>query len=367
MLRQAEAASEVYDITILYRSEEKNKEHWANGRFQTIFMPKAEYTPKTASMWRVPGFFYQELRVLRQLLQLNADIFHPHQHSSLLVTLLWILLTGKPVIFDPHDMHIHNLSPRTLQIKVKRWLESFIVQRASAVLVVSSGIQSIYQRKYPGISVYLLPNLPAFNNDLSIFNASTDNPQTGSMNNIIRLVYAGLIKPDRLPLELFKTIGQSHKPVTLDVLGFSPTNYDEIVARYIQAEGFNNIVFRGPYNEVDIIKRLRPYHYFILPFEITTDNIRYCMPNKIYQALAACLPIIASNMVEISRLVQNHQIGYIYPDGNYAALATILAQLDIIGDEYKEQRRRVSQAAAKMLNYSAYQEELLKAYETALA
>jgi glycosyltransferase involved in cell wall biosynthesis len=364
MLRQAEAASSEYDVTLVYRAEQENREHWANGRFRIIFAPRAKQTRSAATLWHITAFLYQELQLFWQLRNLNADIFHPHQHSSLLITCLWLLFIRRPVIFDPHDMYIHDESRRSLQTKIKRWVEKFIVRRSYGVLTVSKGMRDLYHKLYPDKAVYLLTNLPAF----------TPFAQNGKQNDApmdpaapIQLVYAGLIKPERLPLALIEAIGNSVKPIALDILGFSLTDYDQRIMACIEANQFHNISLKGAYKEEDIVERIRPYHYLILPYQIINDNILYCMPNKIYQALAAGLPIIASNMVEISRLVQNHQIGYIYPDGNYAALATILAQLDIIGDEYKEQRRRVSQAAAKMLNYSAYQEELLKAYETALA
>jgi glycosyltransferase involved in cell wall biosynthesis len=368
MLRQAEAASAEYDVTLVYRAKWENSEHWANGRFRTIFAPKAKQSPSSATFWYIPDFLYQEWRLFLRLLRLNPDIFHPHQHSSLLITCLWLLFSQKPVVFDPHDMHIHDENRRGLQVRSKRWLEQFVIRWSRAVAVVSDGMRTFYQTNYPDKPIYLLPNLPTLNHDSpgNIPDGHKVFPLMDSAKDMIKLVYAGLIKPERLPLEVIKTIGGSKRPITLDIFGFSSTGYDAVISRYIQEERFHNVSLQGPYNESDVIERIRPYHYFVLPFQIVDENIRYCMPNKIYQALAAGLPIIASNMVEISKLVENHQIGYIYPDGDYTALATILAQLDITGSEYKEQHGRVCEAAAERLNYSAYQKELLKAYETAL-
>jgi glycosyltransferase involved in cell wall biosynthesis len=369
MLRQAEAASEAYDIKLVYRSEREDEDHWANGRFQTIFMPKSKQTPSTAASWRIPQFLFREIYLFLRLLRLDADLFHPHQHSSMLVTCMWLLLTGKPVVFDPHDMHIHNRNKRGISVILKRWLEKFIANRASALLVVSEGMRDLYKRKYAGRLVYLLPNLPAHLDKgiSSIKPCEGDTQQRSEPARSIRLVYAGLIKPERLSLEVIEIVGTIGKQVRLDIFGFSPNRYDEVVRNYIQKNGFTNIKLRGRYSETDIVSDLREYDYFILPFRIQNDNIRYCMPNKVYQALAAGLPIIASNMVEVGHLVQSNEIGYIFEDGDYAAFAEILKQLEISGQEFVDQRRRVQKVSQKMLDYKAYQSKLLGVYDAALS
>jgi glycosyltransferase involved in cell wall biosynthesis len=367
MLRQAEAASEAYDITVVYRSEREDKGHWANGRFQTIFVPKVKQTPSVASPWQLPRFLYQELRLFLQLVKLNADLFHPHQHSSLLLTCLWLFFTGKPVVFDPHDMHIHDKNKRSILVILKRWLDNLVANRSGAILVVSEGMRDVYKQKYPDKPIYILPNLPASldKTNTQIEQSKKNYARTVKPAQPIQLVYAGLIKRDRLPLELIEIIGEQDKVVSLDLFGFSPDDYEDTIHHLVHEKGFKNILFHGPYNESDIVSQLLQYDYFILPFRIQSDNIRYCMPNKIYQALAAGLPIIASDMVEVSKLVIDNEIGYIFKDGDYAAFAEILKRLDISGQAFARQRQRVWQVAETLLDYEAYRCQLLSAYETA--
>lgn len=47
----------------------------------------------------------------------------------------------------------------------------------------------------------------------------------------------------------------------------------------------------------------------LIPLEPTLNNHKYCLPNRLFDALATNTPIVAFNGTEIGEFVQNHQIG----------------------------------------------------------
>lgn len=368
VLRQSEAAVGDYDVTIVYRCEKEEKQHRANDRFKVIFEKKTRPRPNVSPIWKAPRFLFNELRLFWRLLRQKADIFHPHQHSSLPVASLWVLFTKKPVVFDPHDMNMHDENRRGVLPTVQRWLERLVIRRAGAVLVVSEGMREFYERKYAGTPVYLLPNLPARTGARMPPTEDVEDQEerSGAASGPVRLVYAGLINTDRLPMEVVRAIGRCEKRVALDILGFSQTGYDDNIRRCIYEESFKNIFLRGRYSESDIVSHLRAYDYFILPYCIQNENILHCMPNKVYQALAAGLPLIASGLIEVGNLIRSNGIGYVFEDGDYDTLANLLGRLDTSSREYLEQRSRVREVARKVLDYEAYHSELMSAYAAAL-
>src|SRR5262249_44852296 len=53
----------------------------------------------------------------------------------------------------------------------------------------------------------------------------------------------------------------------------------------------------------------------------------YFSPLKVFEYLAAGLPVVASSIGQIARIIQHDINGLLYPPGDSAALATVLEQL----------------------------------------
>ena len=356
MLRQAEAADALYDVALVYSDDVEERNGRAYEQFRITFVEAARPRPGMSPLWKLPRFIWRVGRLLRTLLRQDADLFHPHQQSSVLVTLLWTVFSRAPVVFDPHDMNIHAKDRRGWVARIQRWLERRVVRRSRGILVVSQGMRDFYAKTYPDTPVYLLPNLPA--REVADATMITDAEESDGS-------HAGLIKRERLPVGAVRAIGEADN-VTLDVFGFGPDSYEAEVRQFVETQGYRNIRMRGSYSEQDIVPRLRDFDYFILPYWIQNENVSICMPNKLYQALCAGLPLIASDMAEIGRLIRENDVGHVFPNGDYAGLSSVLAELDRGGDAFPRQRACVRKLAREMLNYDRYADTLFQAYATAL-
>jgi glycosyltransferase involved in cell wall biosynthesis len=56
----------------------------------------------------------------------------------------------------------------------------------------------------------------------------------------------------------------------------------------------------------------------------TCDNHRLALPNKVFEYLAAGIPVVTSDLPELRRLVLGHGLGWVAPPGDVAALCNAL-------------------------------------------
>lgn len=76
----------------------------------------------------------------------------------------------------------------------------------------------------------------------------------------------------------------------------------------------------------------------VIPYQGICLNNYYCTPNKLFEFVAAGLPILASDLPELRRLVEDQQIGRVADLGTPATIATAIA--DFFADEQRLQRWR---------------------------
>src|SRR5690606_40482492 len=69
----------------------------------------------------------------------------------------------------------------------------------------------------------------------------------------------------------------------------------------------------------------------VQPIENTCLNHYTTDSNKLFEYVQAGLPVVASDLPEIRRVVREHDLGVLVPEGNSVALAAALR--DLVGDE----------------------------------
>lgn len=300
--------------------------------------------------------------LLRLLMREDPDILHVHEYGNCLVAAIWWIIKKRTIIFDPHDIYALDGSEKGINGKLKKALGEFTAQRASAILAVSEGMKVMLSEHYPEKRIYILPNLPC----TSFQNAKQSPHREASWkwnsDENVRIVYFGLIKPERLPEDVIKLISEC-PTVQFDVFGFSPDGaYERQLQQLVCQLGAKHIEFKGPYRPEKIESQLESYHFCILPYRIDNFNIDHCMPNKLYQSLAAGLPLIISPMAELGEIVRKFEIGYQFV--STSELKKMLSDLPTLRDKYDAMRSRVIHARSKLISVENYRSVLKRAYSS---
>lgn len=101
----------------------------------------------------------------------------------------------------------------------------------------------------------------------------------------------------------------------------------------------------------------------VIPYQGICLNNYYCTPNKLFEFVAAGLPILASDLPELRRLVEDQQIGRVADLSTPAAIATAIA--DFFADEQRLLRWRDNLLEVRReLSWESEGERLKRIYGT---
>ena len=311
------------------------------------------------------------------LFRSRVDLMHAHENSSLWALAFWVLVLRRRAVWDPHD-YFHE--PRVRQrgftsLTMQMFLERSVVRRGTPIMAVSDGMRKQYANLYPDARVDVLRNYSSDRN-----NAIED---PGSVNEVarrlvesraqfgkgmLRLIYPGLIKPERFSLDLIRAIG-TMPGISLDIYGEDRSTSGKnqsALEKTLSENRIRNVHLRGRYTSDTIVSILGQYHFVMLPYEVTQPNIDFCLPNKFYQCIEAGLPLITSNMREMGDIIAKYGLGYIFPSGDNSACTEIIANCTTHGDEYFKLVHNVLSYQSNELDYRQQQAQFLGAYSAAL-
>ncbi len=212
------------------------------------------------------------------------------------------------LIYDAHELFPFQFEEKSQQAYWYR-TESTAIHHADAVITVNDSIgramKRLYRIKQPTIlfNSYGLP--------------TDDAPAVSLLSHFrcdvagTRVLYQGNLSRGRnLPL-LIEAFGRIRGDATLFMLG------DGELAGALKAQVHRNgraNVFLGPWvSQEKLLPLVSQADLGIIPYP--GDNVRnskYCTPNKLFEYIEAQIPICASDLPELSRIIETYNIGRTY-------------------------------------------------------
>ncbi|MBS2966043.1 glycosyltransferase [Actinocrinis puniceicyclus] len=259
---------------------------------------------------------------------LGFDVVHAHDFNVLRLGAQLASDKGARLVYDSHEWwsgRERHGRPTPLERARERRAERRIVARADAVLTVSDGIAQRLGRWRGGPVIVVRNTFPSRKEPAG---AATlpDRPRGA--------VYAGRIGPARD----IETLLAAAAPLRLDTVLVGKAER-EFLGRLRVCDGSVRIEPARPVDEVDEV--LRRVGISVVTLTDTCENHRLALPNKVFHAVRAGVPVVAADLPELRRLVTNHGLGALYRPGDAASLRTALEQ--VIWD-YPAYCERVAQA-----------------------
>jgi glycosyltransferase involved in cell wall biosynthesis len=96
----------------------------------------------------------------------------------------------------------------------------------------------------------------------------------------------------------------------------------------------------------------------------TTYNVRVTLPNKLFEAIAAGLPVVATDTFALRRIIHQYGLGILCTPLEPQAIAAAIQS--VLSPAAQEHYRANTRAAQATLNWQTEAEKLCKLYETIL-
>lgn len=279
------------------------------------------------------------IRLFFYLIIKNFDVVVANDLDSLLGCFVATQLTKKPLVYDSHEYftELPELTERPFIKKQWERLERMIVPRLKYCYTVCQSIADIYNTKYD-THFKVVRNIPEKKSysktDIQFFPPfPTDLPV---------IIYQGAVNMGRGIEEAvlaMHTIENARLVIVGD--GDLLSECKELVA----SEKLNHkIVFTGRIN-IEELKKITPFATIGLTVEKNMGlNYYFALPNKLFDYIHSEVPVLATNLPEIKRVVETFGVGIIINEITPGEIASGIRQMLASPDQMKEWKMNCTKA-----------------------
>jgi len=276
----------------------------------------------------------------------RADVVHAHDFTALPVGATLSQEWDVPLVYDSHELwsgRPRTGRPTPWRARREVRLERELGARASIVLTVGDGVARALRERYGWGDIRVVRNT---------FPRSTA-PLRQRVGGPVAAVYAGRIAPYRELEVIAQASSSTQLPITLIgpvdaqfLAGFDP--------------GRARVEDSRPADEVDAV--LAAAGLALVTHSDQWLNHRLALPNKLFHAVRAGVPVVATDVGELALTVRAHDLGELYRPGDAADLVHAIERALA---RYPELQAHVRDAAGA-LSWDADGEVLATAYSDLL-
>lgn len=253
---------------------------------------------------------YQDVDQLYNAVKLHgdADIFHAHNEPSWFVTVVKETLSNVPIILDIHDSHVLRRTDEELrEINDPEYFRISVDERnnfqlADGLVYVCNPMVDKVGGEFKLDQPYIV--LPSYV------------PERFYRIDFLRwiggLVYEGRIDlPDELPKtwDFFQysnyiDLAKKARELGIDFHVYTPRQNEKVLKAY------KDIAYLQTPQKLDrLIKCLGSHDWGLVGNIYHFEEWENALPNKLFEYLAGCVPVVAINARECSNLIDEYKIG----------------------------------------------------------
>lgn len=303
--------------------------------------------------------FYTRL-FLATALRYTPRVFVAHDLPMLPVATLAARACGARLVYDSHELYSEQ---EFSDLERHKWaeIEARYIGACDVVITVNPSIAAELKRRNALSDVQVIYNAertsqaPATSRSLhEVFGLSGDKK--------IVLMQGGLSAGRNLEVLVGAMRYVQNQSVVLVVLG------DGLLLHRLQKLAqqevlLGRVYFHAAVPQNALLELTAAADAGVIPYQATCLNNFYCTPNKLFEFIAAGLPILATDLPEIRKLVKEQEIGLVGDTGSPRNLAALMD--DFFSDEQRFASWKAQVAMVReLICWEQEGEKLVEIYET---
>jgi glycosyltransferase involved in cell wall biosynthesis len=312
--------------------------------------------------FRTGPLFYAEfnLRLFFWLLFHHFDIYVANDLDTLLPNLLVSKIKRKELVYDAHEyfLGILEIQDRPKVKKVWSIIEHFCFPKLNKVITVSQSIADLYHQQY-GKEVKVIRNIPILQNENRIDKVSIREELGLPIDKPIIIYQGNAIHRDRGGEEIVEATPFIENGIVL-IVGQGDVVPD--LQKRVRDMGWEErVLFTGRVTPELLRKYTAAADIGVTFDKNVSPNHYFSLPNKLFEYLHAGIPIIASNLPERKRIIEEYQVGIVLEDLSPKCVGKAIN--DMLQDSSKMEYFRANcRNAALKLNWQEEEKVLREIY-----
>jgi alpha-maltose-1-phosphate synthase len=291
--------------------------------------------------------------MLDRALQERPFAFHCHDLTTAVIGLAAARKVGALCVCDFHEWWSENVgydyeSKRYVphpkrEKRLFRRAEHLAMSRADAIVTVCDSIAEELSkvttngRRY----IHVIRNIPPIEPVPSEGIISLRNQLAIPRDQLLLLWQGGTgigrnIEPIIKALEYAPRVTLVIRGPSLDIFG----NEYQAIAEHIGA--MDRLILLDPIPSTEVVRGAVGADVGVWSLERLCKNFTYALPNKVFEYLAAGIPVIGANFPEVKKLVEDNGVGLCFDPNDHRSIGATLNHLSDNPQLLQEMRRRIA-------------------------
>jgi glycosyltransferase involved in cell wall biosynthesis len=307
------------------------------------------------------GRFLSGPRLLREALRTKARFYHFHDPDLLPIGAALKLFSRSRVIYDVHEHYPNAILhkywiPSALRNSIAivfQCIERLIVPMLDAVVYTTPIVGERYLRlSRRAVRIENYPRIDAF-------------PIQNGTGRSRGVVFCGKVAPERGVEQLLDAVAllDDHERPDVTFLGdFESDEYRESVMDRLHHLGLSaKVTIAAPVSYKDLGTALQDFRVGVVLYQPTPNNMS-CLPNKLFEYMAAAIPVLASDFPLYREVIQAAECGVVVDPTQTVDIAAELRKMVKDDDIWRERGLRGRQAFRSDFNWNKEGDRLVQLY-----
>ena len=302
-------------------------------------------------------------RTFRGALAENADIYDARDAYPLLVAWLAARMRGAKLVYDADELATgrnwaHATNPAFAW--AIRTYERFFCRRADAVITSDFGRADVMERLHRIPRPVVVLNVPELMPDLE---PDLEFAAAARGNRRYVLIYQGIVVMNRGLPEMVEAM-RALPDCSLAIVGYGSL-LEKLKAQVAEGGLEDAVRFFEPVPFATLMRYTAAADVGVIPLIGSCESYRTAAPNKLFEYMAASIPVVATDLPDMARVVRETRCGTLIAEPVTAgSIAAAVRELIDAGESLAEVGARGLAAARETYNWEHERPKLLAAFET---
>lgn len=285
----------------------------------------------------------------------NIDIVNVHLLALLPLGVIIKYITKSKLVYDAHELETEVEGLKGLRKFLSKIVEKFLIRQADLTIVVGKEIERWYLKEYGKIPIVTVMNCPVYQHikKTDLLRQELKIPRRYKI--VLYQGGFGTARGIQLLLEAFKN-KDIQGEFAIVFMGYGEYESEIKVA----STQHSNIFFKPAVDPSIVLNYTSSADIGISLIQDSNLSDHYCLPNKLFEFIMARLPVVISNLPEMTDIVKKYDIGRVLNKWSAIELVHLLQNIDLTS--FSEEVKVNLRIASSVLSWEEQEKEMIKGY-----